>query len=89
MIRPLQNQFSGHLPRVRKHPDPEYVEDLFRLGDEITEMAAHLAAGTCHLLELIQIFDESEGWSFPGIASSATAPALLYLLRPCSRAHTG
>jgi hypothetical protein len=34
-------------------------------------MAAHLAAGTCELLELIHIFDEEEGWSFPGIASCA------------------
>lgn len=66
MIRPLPIQLPVDLPRARKHPDPQYVEDLFRL-----------AAGTCHLLELIQVFDESEGWSFPGIASSATAPALL------------
>jgi hypothetical protein len=57
--------------RWQNHPDPQYVEDLFRLGDKITEMAAHLAAGTCHLLELIQVFDEAEGWSFPGIASCA------------------
>ncbi len=71
MIRPLQDKQITTLPRARKHPDPQYVEDLFRLGDEITEMAAHLAAGTCHLLELIQVFDEAEGWSFPGIASCA------------------
>jgi len=44
---------------------------MSRLGDEITEMAAHLAAGTCQLLELIHIFDEEEGWSAPGIASCA------------------
>ena len=69
MILPIQ--LPVDLPRARKHPDPQYVEDLFRLGDEITEMAAHLAAGTCHLLELIQVFDEAEGWSFPGIASCA------------------
>ena len=42
-----------------------------RLGDEITEMAAHLTAGTCQLLELIAIFDEEGGWNGPGIASCA------------------
>ena len=36
-------------------------------------MAAHLAAGTCQLLELIAIFDEEGGWQGPGIASCAMA----------------
>jgi len=71
MIRPIPSQSPGHLPSVRKYPDPQHFEDLFRLADEITEMAAHLAAGTCELLELIHIFDEEEGWSGPGIASCA------------------
>jgi hypothetical protein len=71
MIRPIPRQFPGHLPSARKYPDPQHIEDLSRLADEITEMAAHLAAGTCELLELIQIFDEEEGWCLPGIASCA------------------
>ncbi len=71
MIRPIPSRFPGHLPSARKYPDLQHFEDLSRLGDEITEMAAHLAAGTCELLELIHIFDEEEGWSFPGIASCA------------------
>ncbi len=89
MIRPLPPKPISKLPITGKHPDPERVEGLFRLGDKITELAAHLAAGTCQLLELIQVFDQEGGWCFPGIRSSATAPALLYLLRPCSRAPTG
>jgi hypothetical protein len=71
MIRPIPRQFPGHLPSSRQYPDLQHIEDLSRLGDEITEMAAHLAAGTCELLELIQIFDEEEGWCLPGIASCA------------------
>ncbi len=81
MIRPTPRKPIGTLPSARQYPDPQNFEDLSRLGDEITELAAHLAAGTCELLELIGIFDEEEGWCFPGIRSSATAPALLYLLR--------
>jgi hypothetical protein len=71
MTRPFPSKQISTLPSVRSYPDPEHFEDMSRLGEEITEMAAHLAAGTCHLLELIQIFDEEEGWCFPGIASCA------------------
>jgi len=71
MTRPFPSKQISTLPSVRSYPDPKHFEDMSRLGDEITEMAAHLAAGTCHLLELIQIFDEEEGWCFPGIASCA------------------
>jgi hypothetical protein len=71
MIRPIPSQFPGHLPSARQYPDLQHFEDLSRLGDEITEMAAHLAAGACELLELIHIFDEEEGWCLPGIASCA------------------
>jgi hypothetical protein len=71
MIRPIPRQFPGHLPSSRQYPDLQHFQDISRLGDEITEMAAHLAAGTCELLELIHIFDEEEGWCFPGIASCA------------------
>ncbi|MCH8056388.1 MAG: DUF222 domain-containing protein [Proteobacteria bacterium] len=71
MIRPLPRQQPSRLPSARRFPDPQHTEDLSRLGDEITEMAAHLAAGTCQLLELIAIFDEEGGWQGPGIASCA------------------
>ena len=71
MIRPLPSRPVSKPPVSGKHPDPQRVENLFRLADEITEMAAHLAAGTCQLLELIHIFDEEKGWCFPGIASCA------------------
>ena len=63
MIRPRQQ--PSRLPSARHCPDPQHIEDLSRLGDEITEMAAHLAAGTCQLLELIAIFDEEGGWQNP------------------------
>ena len=43
MIRPLPIKQISKLPCTGKHPDPQRVEDLSRLGDEITEMAAHLA----------------------------------------------
>jgi hypothetical protein len=71
MIRPLPQQHPRVIPRTGEHPDPQRLKSLSRLGDEITEMAAHLAAGTCHLLELIQVFDEEGGWHGPGIASCA------------------
>jgi hypothetical protein len=46
MIRPLPGKQISTLPSARKQPDPQHVEDLSRLADEITEMAAHLAAGS-------------------------------------------
>ena len=70
-------------------PNPEHHHSLARLGEEITELAAHIHAATFQLLELIREFDEQEGWSGEGVNSSATAPALLYLLHPCSRVPTG
>jgi len=75
--------------QVPAYPDPERAEVLLRLGDEITQLSAHLDAGTYRLLELLATFDERGGWHGTGIHSSATAPALLYLLHPCSRARTG
>ena len=76
-------------PTSRHYPDRDHFEDLSRLGNEITELAAHLDAGEFQFLSLIRIFDEEGGWHGSGIHSSATAPALLYLLRPCSRVPTG
>ncbi len=41
------------------------------LGEEITELAAHIHAATFLLLEKIREFDELEGWCLPGLASCA------------------
>ena len=44
---------------------PHHVDyaALNRLGDEITELSAHLEAATARLLELIREFDERGGWN--------------------------
>ena len=52
-------------------PDHERVVKLNRMADGITELVAHLDAGTFQLLELIREFDENEGWEGPGILSCA------------------
>src|SRR5690606_1139715 len=41
------------------------------LADQITELAAHLHAGTFRLLELIREFDACEGWAGEGVLSCA------------------
>ena len=46
------------------HPDAVAREaEITRLGDAITELAAHLDAATARLLDLIREFDEHKGWS--------------------------
>ena len=67
MPTPLPN----HLPNTQKHPDSDHVESLSRLGDDITQMTAHLDAGTYQLLKLIGEFDEKGGWHGIGINSCA------------------
>ena len=52
-------------------PDPDCALRLARLGDEITELAAHIHAATFLLLEKIREFDEQEGWVLDGINSCA------------------
>ena len=59
------------LPNTRSYPDAGHFENLSRLADDITEMAAHLDAGTFQLLEMIAHFDEEEGWVGVGIKSCA------------------
>jgi hypothetical protein len=44
--------------------------ELDRLGDEIAELSAHLAAATARLLELIRDFDARGGWN-TGFSSCA------------------
>ena len=71
MTNPVPRQQPNHPPGFHHFPDPQHKEDLSRLADEITEMSAHLTAGTCQLLELIQVFDEEGGWHGWGIQSCA------------------
>jgi len=42
-----------------------------QLENQITELAAHIHAATCRLLELIRAYDETEGWAGPGLVSCA------------------
>ena len=62
---------TDHQPRAGYYPDHERVIELDRMADGITELVAHLDAGTFQLLELICAFDENEGWAGPGIKSCA------------------
>jgi len=66
-----EHPHTNHLPRAGYYPDHERVIKLERMADGITELVAHLDAGTFQLLELICEFDENEGWSGPGITSCA------------------
>ncbi len=62
---------TNPLPDTHRCPDSNRVNKLERLADGITELVAHLDAGTFQLLELICEFDKNEGWSGPGIQSCA------------------
>jgi len=62
---------SNDFPSGGYFPDHERVVKLNRMADGITELVAHLDAGTFQLLELIHEFDENEGWEGPGIQSCA------------------
>ena len=57
--------------QIPDFPDPERAEVLLRLGHEISEMSAHLDAGTYQLLQLIGRFDQQGGWHGTGILSCA------------------
>jgi hypothetical protein len=59
------------LPSSRRFPDPQHFAGLERLGQEITELAAHIHAATFQLLEMIRIFDEEQGWAGEGVNSCA------------------
>ena len=59
------------IPTSRRFPDPQIHRDLGRLGDEITELAAHIHAATFQLLELIGQFDKQKGWAGAGVNSCA------------------
>ena len=52
-------------------PDPEPARKAARLGEEITELAAHIHAATFVLLKKIREFDELKGWNQDGVLSCA------------------
>ena len=54
------NPACGPAHKPPSYPDPERAEALLSLGDEITELSAHLDAGTYQLLQLIGRFDQQE-----------------------------
>jgi len=58
-------------PSTFSPPDPNRRLRLARLGDEITELAAHIHAATFLLLEKIRKFDELKGWNLDGVLSCA------------------
>jgi hypothetical protein len=62
---------TNPLPLTGYYPDHERVTKLNHLADNITELVAHIDAGTFQLLKLICEFDKNEGWSGPGIRSCA------------------
>ncbi len=66
-----QTSPTSHLPRAGYYPDHKRVTKLNHLADNITELVAHLDAGTFQLLQLICEFDKDEGWEGPGIRSCA------------------
>jgi len=58
-----QNELAGQLAARQLHKE--------QLGDQITELAAHIHAATFRLLELIREFDACEGWAGDGVLSCA------------------
>jgi hypothetical protein len=68
---------AQHTSSTNKHPlagnytEPERITRLNHLADNITELVAHLDAGTFQLLQLICEFDKEEGWDGSGIRSCA------------------
>jgi hypothetical protein len=71
MYTTQQNSSADDHIRAGYYPDHERVVELERMADGITELVAHLDAGTFQLLELICEFDKNEGWAGPGIQSCA------------------
>jgi hypothetical protein len=48
-----------------------HLADLEHLGEQITELAAHLDAGQYRFLTLLEAFDREQGWGGTGIMSCA------------------
>ena len=55
-------------PRAGYYPPHERTIKLEKMADGITELVAHLDAGTYRLLQLIYEFDQEEGWAGEGIS---------------------
>jgi hypothetical protein len=53
------------------YPDPHRQSRIDNLEDQITELAAHIHAATYQLLLLIREYDQTRGWSGPGLKSCA------------------
>lgn len=62
----LSPSIASHLERAQRRQ-----AHCQQLENQITELAAHIQAATCHLLELICEYDESEGWADSGLYSCA------------------
>ncbi len=62
---------SCAVPAALSSPDLKHTHKASRLGEEITELAAHICAATSLLLEKIREFDELKGWSHHGVLSCA------------------
>ncbi len=56
---------------VAAAPESTVERPLESLGDEICELAAHIAAATCRWLLLLAEFDRREGWAEWGLRSCA------------------
>lgn len=70
---PVTQQIPSTNDQIRAgyYPPHEREIKLEKMANGITELAAHLDAGTFQLLELIGEFDEQEGWAGEGINSCA------------------
>ena len=71
MSNTQKNPSINHHPLAGYYPDPNRIKKLNHLADNITELVAHLDAGTFQLLQLICEFDKEEGWEGTGIRSCA------------------
>ena len=71
MLQSQQIPSSNDQIRAGYYPPHERTIQLEKMADGITELAAHLDAGTYQLLQLIYEFDKEEGWAGDGIYSCA------------------
>jgi len=62
-LSPSQDSFGPPVPCSEEH--------CKRLETQITELSAHIHAATYRLLELIREYDDSHGWTGPGLNSCA------------------
>lgn len=70
---------SSALHNHWQFPNPEYHQFVDGLADQITQLSAHLDAGTCQLLTLIAKFDENKGWNGEIMDPQMAVAALLAL----------